>query len=70
MSKATEKVSLKLLREDDQESDRNARSPVKQPLWNPNWRSERFKAERCLWIFLLRIVSKALERQESKAIGW
>ncbi len=72
MSKATAKVSPKQLREDNQESDRKARrSPVEHPLRNPYWRSEkRLENDRCLRTFLLRIVSKALERQESKAIGW
>ncbi len=71
MSKATAKVSPKLLREHDQELERKARrSPVERPLRNLYWRSERrLEADRCLWIFLLRIISKALERHESKAIG-
>ncbi len=71
MSRAAAIVSPKLLREDDQELERKARrSPVERPLRNPYWRSERrLEADRCLWIFLLRIVSKALERHESKAIG-
>ncbi len=71
MSKATAKVSPKRLREDGQESVRKARrSPVERTLRNPYWRSEtRLEDDRCLRTFLLRIVSKALERQESKAIG-
>ncbi len=71
MSKSTVEVSPKLLKEDDQELERKARrSPVEQPLRNPYRRSDRrLEADRSLWIFLLRIVSKALERQASKSIG-
>ncbi len=56
---------------DDQESVRKARrSPIERPLRNPYWRSEiRLEDDRCLRTFLLRIVSKTLERQKSKAIG-
>ncbi len=71
VSKATAKVSPKRLREDDNELVRKARrSQLEHSFRNPNWRSERrIKVDRCLRIFLLRKVSKALERQESKAIG-
>ncbi len=69
MSKATAKVSPKRVRVDDIKLVRKARS-VEHPLWNPYWLSERrLEVDRCLRIFLLRIVSKASERQESKTIG-
>ncbi len=49
MSSATEKVSPKRLREDDQESvRRERRSPVERPLRNPYCRSDRrSEVERC-----------------------
>ncbi len=71
MAKATAKVSPKLLSEDDQESVKKAkRSPVESPLRNSYWRSEtRLDDDKCLSLFLFRLVSKTSERHESKAIG-
>ena len=42
MSRLTAKISLKSLKEDDQDSVRKARrSPVDWPLWKPHLQSER-----------------------------
>ena len=41
MSRPTAKVSSKPVKEDDQNSVRQARLPVDRPFWEPYWQSER-----------------------------